>query len=64
MNSSAETVVAARRVPLLEAEREVVTVDEVANWPGSVLFVTDAALMQTDQYDLVIHIELIHLVDG
>ena len=48
MNSSAETVVAARHVPLLEAEREVVTVDEVANWPGSVLFVTDAALMQTD----------------
>ena len=48
MNSSEETVVAARRVPLLEAEREVVTVDEVANWPGSVLFVTDAALMQTD----------------
>ena len=64
MNSSAETVVAARRVPLLEAEREVVTADEVANWPGSVLFVTDAALMQTDQHDLVIHIEPIRLVDG
>ena len=64
MNSFAETAVAAKRFPLLEVEREVETVDEVANWPESILFVTGAALVQTDLHDLVIHIGPIHLVDG
>ena len=63
MSNSEGTVVEVRLSPLLEAEREVVTVAEMADWPESILSAVGAVLVRTDLLDAVTHTESRHWAD-